>query len=339
MRSWHGHHNRDQHVSPAAHRRAALDSAIYEEVEGDPRATGQALIVIVLSSLAAGVGSRGLGGTTLPNAAFFAIVALMAWARLGAAHAADRLAPACRMPAPASDMGELLRTTGFAATPGLLRVFGILPGVTIPVFVITAIWMLAAMVVAVRQALDYRSTGRAIAVCVIGWILAIVFAVGMGLFWIRPFPDARDRRPSSGGRTPAATECSAAALEGKISAVTVSADLASRLAQGRRLSDDEIGSLAATYDIIKLGMLADEVAPAAARHADDVSCAWRTSRAIPARRRRGPPAAGEVRIVGTPLSRKAAVERVREVVGAGAAALRSRAFRWRISSSSRRASG
>ena len=54
---------------------------------------------------------------------------------------------------------------------------------TIPVFVITAIWMLAAMVVAVRQALDYRSTGRAIAVCVIGWILAIVFAVGLGLFW------------------------------------------------------------------------------------------------------------------------------------------------------------
>ena len=58
---------------------AALDSAIYEEVEGDRGATGQALTVIVLSSLAAGVGARGLGATTLLNAVFFAIVALMAW--------------------------------------------------------------------------------------------------------------------------------------------------------------------------------------------------------------------------------------------------------------------
>jgi len=80
------------------------------------------------------------------------------------------------------DVGELLRTTGFAAAPGILRVFGILPGVTIPVFVITAVWMLAAMVVAVRQALDYRSTGRAIAVCVLGWALAIAFAVALGIF-------------------------------------------------------------------------------------------------------------------------------------------------------------
>jgi ABC-type transport system involved in cytochrome c biogenesis permease subunit len=58
---------------------ASLDAAIYEEVESDRSATGQALMVIVLSSLAAGVGARGLGGATVPNAVFFAVVALMAW--------------------------------------------------------------------------------------------------------------------------------------------------------------------------------------------------------------------------------------------------------------------
>ncbi|MEO8258336.1 MAG: hypothetical protein ABI868_13390 [Acidobacteriota bacterium] len=164
---------------------AALDSAIYEEVEGDDQATGQALIVIVLSSLAAGVGWRGLGGTTLLTAVLFAIVALMAWGAwaLLTLQIGARLLPEARTRV---DLGELLRTTGFAATPGLLRVFGILPGVTIPVFVITAIWMLAAMVVAVRQALDYRSTGRAIAVCVIGWVLATAFAMAMGLFLAPP---------------------------------------------------------------------------------------------------------------------------------------------------------
>jgi hypothetical protein len=161
---------------------AALDSAIYEEVEADSSATVQALTVIVVSSLAAGVGSRGLGGATLPNAAFFAVVALMAWGAwaLLTLQIGSRILPESETNV---DLGEMLRTTGFAAAPGILRVFGILPGVTIPVFVITAIWMLAAMVVAIRQALDYRSTARAIAVCVVGWILAIAFAVGVGLFW------------------------------------------------------------------------------------------------------------------------------------------------------------
>jgi hypothetical protein len=164
---------------------AALDATIYEEVEGDRSATGQALTVIIVSSLAAGVGSRGLGGSTLSNAVFFAVVALMAWGAwaLLTLQIGTRV---LRESQTSVDMGELLRTTGFAATPGILRVFGVLPGVTIPVFVITAIWMLAAMVIAIRQALDYRSTGRAIAVCVLGWILAIAFAVGVGLFWSPP---------------------------------------------------------------------------------------------------------------------------------------------------------
>jgi hypothetical protein len=161
---------------------AALDSAIYEEVEADRSATGQALTVIILSSLAAGVGSRAIGGATVSNAAFLAVVSLMAWGAwaLLTLQIGSRILPE---PQTSVDVGELLRTTGFAAAPGILRVFGILPGVTIPVFAITAVWMLAAMVVAVRQALDYRSTARAIAVCVIGWVLAIGFAVALGIFF------------------------------------------------------------------------------------------------------------------------------------------------------------
>ena len=69
----------------------------------------------------------------------------------------------------------------FAAAPGMLRIFGIVPGAAIPAFAITAVWMLVAMIVAVRQALDYRSTARAVAVCGVGWALAIGIAVGLGL--------------------------------------------------------------------------------------------------------------------------------------------------------------
>jgi hypothetical protein len=161
---------------------AALDAAIYEEVEADSAATGQALVVVVLSSLAAGVGARGPSGVSVANVLFISIVALIAWAAwaLVTFEIGSRLMPE---PQTQVDVGQLMRTTGFASTPGLLRVFGVLPGATVPAFAIAAVWMLAAMIVAVRQALDYTSTWRAAAVCALGWALAIAIAVSLGLFF------------------------------------------------------------------------------------------------------------------------------------------------------------
>jgi hypothetical protein len=161
---------------------AALDTAIYEELEADERATSQAFVVVLLSSLAAGVGARGLIGYSFATVAFVSTVALLAWAAwaLVTFEIGVRLIPERQT---RSDVGELLRTTGFSTTPGLLRVFGVLPGLTVPVFAVTSIWMLAAMIVAVRQALDYQSTGRAIAVCVIGWGLALVMATVIGFLF------------------------------------------------------------------------------------------------------------------------------------------------------------
>ena len=158
----------------------ALDAAIYEEVEADRAATTQAVLVVIASSLAAGVGARPFGGQTFANVAFFGMVSLIAWAAWAVVtfEIGGRLLP---QPQTRVDVGELLRTTGFSAAPGILRVFGLLPGVTIPVFIITAVWMLATMVVAVRQALDFQNTSRAIAVCVLGWLLAIGFAAGIGI--------------------------------------------------------------------------------------------------------------------------------------------------------------
>src|SRR5262249_50248362 len=134
----------------------------------------------VASSLAAGLGARALGGNTIVNAAFFGVVSLLAWAAW-AVITLEIGAHIIPEPQTRADVGELMRTLGFAAAPGILRVFGILPGVTIPAFVITSVWMQAAMIVAVRQALDYTSTARAIAVCMLGWILALTMAIGIGL--------------------------------------------------------------------------------------------------------------------------------------------------------------
>jgi hypothetical protein len=161
---------------------AALDAAIYEEVEADERATIQAAATVLLFSAAAGIGALGFGrgGHALANIAFVSTVALLAWAAwaLVIFEIGVRVMP---QPQTRSNVGELLRTIGFATAPGCLRVLGVLPGITIPVFAVTAVWMLAAMVVAVRQALDYESTARAVAVCGLGWVLATTIAIVLGL--------------------------------------------------------------------------------------------------------------------------------------------------------------
>ncbi len=75
-----------------------------------------------------------------------------------------------------SDMGELLRTIGFASAPGLLLVLGVIPILGNLLSFGISIWMLVAMVIAVRQALDFKSTGRAVGVCLLGWV-AYVFVI------------------------------------------------------------------------------------------------------------------------------------------------------------------
>jgi hypothetical protein len=159
---------------------AMLDPATYEEVEADKTATIQAGATVILSSLAAGVGVQELGAQTLPTVAAVSAIALLMWA----AWALITLGIGVRvMPGPQTraTAGELLRTIGFATAPGCLRVLGVVPEATTPVFAVTAVWMLAAMVVAVRQALDYQTTARAVAVCVLGWALVIAMAIALGL--------------------------------------------------------------------------------------------------------------------------------------------------------------
>ena len=156
-------------------RAAKLDIQLYEEVEADQGAMGQATTVVVLSAVAAGVGSGGAGLFAIALGTIAALVGWYVWAFL-TYFIGTRLLPE---PQTRADHGELLRTIGFSSTPGVLRVFGIIPGFMPLVFSVTGLWMLVAMIIAVRQALDYNSTLRAVGVCLIGWLVqaAILVAV------------------------------------------------------------------------------------------------------------------------------------------------------------------
>ena len=152
-------------------RAAKLDASLYEEVEVDKTSMGQAMGVVVLSSLAAGIGSSSMGGSNFILVTIAALAGWYLWAYLTYFIGTKLLAETQTK----ADHGELLRTIGFSSSPGLIRILGIIPGFTNLVFSVTGIWMLIAMVIAVRQALDYTSSLRALGVCFIGWIIQSIF--------------------------------------------------------------------------------------------------------------------------------------------------------------------
>jgi hypothetical protein len=165
-------------------RAALLERTLYEEVEADRGATAQAFAVVMLSAVAAGIGSFDNGGavgilwTTLA-----ALVGWYVWAYV-TYLVGTRVLPSRDTVA---DHGVLLRTIGFSSAPGLVLVLALISPISGLVFLVGALWMAVAMVVAVRQALDYTSTARALAVCALGFpIYALLLAASLLLLGAWP---------------------------------------------------------------------------------------------------------------------------------------------------------
>jgi hypothetical protein len=142
-------------------RAAKLDSGVYEDVEADPEAFGQAFGIVVVSGMATVVGITGrVDPSELISGFGLGILGLGAWSAI-AYLVGTRLFPE---PQTRSNWGELLRTTGFAAAPGMLSILGIIPVLTGFITFAVSIWILLSFAVAVRQALalesDVHTAGR-----------------------------------------------------------------------------------------------------------------------------------------------------------------------------------
>jgi hypothetical protein len=153
---------------------ARLDPQIYEEVEADQTAMGQAMAVVVIAGVAAGIGAArgGLGAGVIGGLA--ALVGWFIWAGL-TYYIGAKVMPE---PQTQADIGQLLRTIGFAAAPGILKVLGILPLLGGILVFLASVWQLAAMVVAVRRPglLEHRARGL---VCLIGFIIYMVVTLAV----------------------------------------------------------------------------------------------------------------------------------------------------------------
>jgi hypothetical protein len=147
------------------------DVRTFEEIEADPGALGQAVTVIVLAGVAAMIGNLFRDGVaTGVGALLMSLIGYAIWTVI-VVLVGTKLMPE---PATKADFAEGFRVIGFAAAPGVFNVLAIIPflGVLISFFI--SIWSLVIMVVAVRSVLDYSSTGRAIVVCLIGFIINLI---------------------------------------------------------------------------------------------------------------------------------------------------------------------
>ena len=147
-----------------------LDVAFYEEVEKDKKFTDQAMMTVALVSVVQGFMIAGFAPVALVQGILGSLIRFVIWAFF-IAFVGTRILPE---PETESNTGELIRTLGFAYAPGLLVILKIFPVIDYFVDPVVVILQLAAMTIAVRQALDFNSTVRAVGVCIVAFILMII---------------------------------------------------------------------------------------------------------------------------------------------------------------------
>lgn len=156
-----------------------LDATVYDEVEHDEEAMGQAFWVVVLAALAQGIGAVQAPSVPALVGALFglSLVGILGWV----VGTAVIWLIGVKLMQCSSDFAELMRTIGFASAPKILMMFGVLPlgPVNWALAAAVSILSIVATVVAVRQALDI-TTQRSVLVCVIAMLVGLAFAVTLG---------------------------------------------------------------------------------------------------------------------------------------------------------------
>ena len=148
-----------------------LDARTFEDIEADTTANTQALLVVIAGSLAAGLGAGvRLGFAGLLRETLGGLIGWVMWAGVTWFIGAKLLPE----PQTRTDMGELLRVIGYAYAPQLFAFFAFVPFLGVIISTVVAFWVLAATILAVRQALDYEHTWRAAVVVLIGWLIFVI---------------------------------------------------------------------------------------------------------------------------------------------------------------------
>lgn len=148
---------------------AKLDIATYDEVRRDEAATVQAAVVVAIVAMAQAIGAAGEDGPGVVGGLVPAYAGWVLWS--GVAYLIG-----FRLLGGTATWGQLLRALGFAQTPSVLAIVGIVPGMAGPAGAVVGVWLLATGVVAIRHVLGL-GTAKAIAIAVAGWIIAHILII------------------------------------------------------------------------------------------------------------------------------------------------------------------
>ena len=157
------------------YRSIKIDPDVYDEVQKDKNATLSAAIVVVISSLAAGMAAKQLGASSFILAPILSLVSWFVWAYI-VYFVGVKLFPDAKTK---TSHAALLRAIGFSSAPGIIRVFGFTPELMTVTFIGSALWMLACMVVAVRQTLNFKSLWKALGVVIMSWFVQAFALISM----------------------------------------------------------------------------------------------------------------------------------------------------------------
>ena len=152
-----------------------IDPEVFNEVQKDKNATISAAIVVVLSSSAAGIGAISLGASNFMLAPFFSLISWFVWAYI-VYFVGVKLFPDTKTK---TTQFALLRAIGFSSAPGIIRIFGFNEDLMTVTFIGAAFWMLACMIVAVRETLNYKSLWKALGVVIISWFVQAFFLLAI----------------------------------------------------------------------------------------------------------------------------------------------------------------
>jgi len=164
-------------------RAAKLDVNFYNEVEGDTSLNQEALIIVVLVSIAGGIGAlvSGLLGGEIGAALLSLIVTIIIGVVNYYIWAYVTFFVGTKFFGGQADPGELLRVLGYASGPRVLAVLGFVPCVGGVLNLVGALWSLAAGFIGVREALDLDS-GRTLVTVIVGWVIIFVISLILGAF-------------------------------------------------------------------------------------------------------------------------------------------------------------
>jgi hypothetical protein len=167
-------------------RAAKLDVDLYEQVEADTTANGQAFLAVVIASIASGIGI-GIAGLRIEGGIWFlwglliglgtSLVGWLAWSLLAYLLGTTIF----RGPDTSATVGELVRTIGFSNSPRVLSFFSFIPFIGGLIAFVVSVWALIAGVIAVKQALDF-SIWRALGTCIVGWIIYLIIVYVISAF-------------------------------------------------------------------------------------------------------------------------------------------------------------